>query len=220
MLKRTAGRATIFALFAALAAFPANGQERPARQFPVVEVYAGFSYANVNLGSQAGVFSPAGRNYSGGQLDTKLNLRKHIGLLFDFAEESGDSAIPGPFGYETHMKLDATQFLVGPEFTSHTQRFGIFAHTLIGLTRTSLNERIGTYTQTIQIYGAPLTVSYPDYVDLAHRTNLAFGAGGGIDRNWKRHFAVRLFQADYIPTRLDGKWESHFRIGTGILVKF
>jgi hypothetical protein len=220
MRKRTAARATIVALFAALAALPANSQERPARQFPVVEVYAGFSYANVNLGSQAGVFSPAGRNYSGGQLDTKLNLRKHIGLLFDFAEESGDSAIPGPFGYETHMKLDATQFLVGPEFTSHTQRFGIFAHTLIGLTRTSLNERIGTYTQTIQIYGAPLTVSYPDYVDLAHRTNLAFGAGGGIDRNWKRHFAFRLFQADYIPTRLDGKWESHFRVGTGILVKF
>jgi hypothetical protein len=55
---------------------------------------------------------------------------------------------------------------------------------------------------------------------LAHRTNLAFGAGGGIDRNWKRHFALRLFQADYIPTRLDGRWESHFRIGTGILVKF
>ena len=68
--------------------------------------------------------------------------------------------------------------------------------------------------------GIYTSVQVPNYVTLAHRTNLAFGAGGGIDRNWKRHFAFRLFQADYIPTRLDGKWESHFRIGTGILVKF
>jgi len=216
MLKRTAGRATIFAAFAVLAVFPANGQERAARQYPRVEFFVGYSYANVRLGSQSTVFAPTGHNFNGAQFDAKLDLHRHIALLFDVAQEAGHSTTSDPLGYETYMHLDTTQFLVGPEFTLRTRKFNAFAHTLFGLTRTSLSEMNG-YTWEPGVY-AP--VQTPNYITLAHRTNLAFGVGGGIDRNWKRHFALRLFQADYIPTRLDGKWESHFRIGTGILVKF
>jgi hypothetical protein len=176
----------------------------------------GYSYANLNLGSQSSLFVPAGHSFNGGQLDAKLNLRKHVALLFDFAGQSGDSKIPDPLGFETHMQLDATQFLVGPEFTVRTRKFNAFAHTLFGLTRMSLSELNG-YSSC-----ASFDVVYPcpSDVNLAHRTNLALGAGGGIDLNWKKHFAFRLLQADYIPTRLDGKWESHFRLGTGMIVKF
>jgi len=209
MLKRTAGQATIFALFAALAAFPANGQERPARQFPSVEFFVGYSYANVNLGSQSSLFVPAGRSYNGAQIDAKINLSKHTSLLLDEANQWGTSRIPDPLGYVAYMQLYTTQFLAGPEFTLRTRKFNAFAHTLFGLTRTTLNQPNG-YT-----YGGSL-----NYVGVAHRNNLALGAGGGIERNWKKHFGFRVFQADYIPTRLDGKWESHFRVSTGMLVKF
>jgi hypothetical protein len=216
MLERLVGRATVLAVFAALAALPANGQERATRQFPAVEFFVGYSYANISLGSQSSLFAPAGHSFNGGQFDAKFNLRKHIALLFDVAGESSHSQIPDPLGYETHMQLNATQFLVGPEFTVRTRKFNAFAHTLLGLTRTSLSELNG-YSCCAGPY---VVYACPSDVNLAHRTNLAFGAGGGIERNWKKHFAFRLFQADYIPTRIDGKWESHFRLGTGMIVKF
>jgi hypothetical protein len=218
MLRQIVGRTAVFAIFAVLSTFPANGQEGAPRQFPRVEFFVGYSYAYLSLGSQSSTFLPAGRSYNGGQLGAKFNLRKHIALLFDFSGESGDSKISDPLGFETHMQLDATQFLVGPEFTVRTRKFNAFAHTLFGLTRMSLSELNG-YTYS---YGGPYlaAVETPNYVNLAHRTNLALGAGGGIEGNWKKHFAFRLFQADYIPTRLDGKWESHFRLGTGMIVKF
>jgi hypothetical protein len=209
MLKRVAVWATIFALFVALAALPANAQERPPRQVPAVEFWVGYSYANVSLGSQSTLFAPAGRSFNGAQIDAKFNLRKHVALLLDEANQWGTSKIPDPLGYTAYMQLYTTQFLAGPEFTLRTRTFNAFAHTLFGLTRTTLNQPNG-YT-----YGGSLS-----YVGIAHRNNLAFGAGGGIERNWKRHFAFRLFQADYIPTRLDGKWESHFRVSTGMIVKF
>ena len=209
MPARLLRRATVFAIFAALAVFPASGQERQPRQFSKVEFFVGYSYANVNLGSQSALFLPAGRSYNGAALNAKLNLRKHTSLLFDVASQWGHSKIPDPLGYVPYMQLYNTQFLAGPEFTLRKLKFNVFAHTLFGLTRTTLNEPNG-FT-----YGGSLS-----YVGIAHRTNLAFGAGAGIERNWKKHFAFRLFQADYIPTRLDGKWESQFRVGTGMIVKF
>lgn len=187
-------------------------EERPAappRQFPAVEFFVGYSYANLNLGSQSNVFVPAGRSYNGGEIDAKFNLRKNVALFFNFAQQSGNSKISDPLGFETHMELDATQFLAGPEFTLRTHKFNAFAHTLFGLTHTSLNVLNGYFCYDCS-----------SYTSVATRTNLAFGAGGGIERNWRKHFAFRLFQADYIPTRLDGKWEGHFRIGTGLIMKF
>ena len=209
MLKRVAERVTIVAVFAALATCAASGQERPPRQFPAVEFFVGYSYANISLGPQSSLFAPVGRSYNGAQIDAKFNLSKHIGLLLDEANQWGTSKIPDPLGYAAYMQLYTTQFLAGPEFTLRTRKFNAFAHTLFGLTRTTLNQPNG-YT-----YGGSL-----NYVGIAHRNNLAFGAGGGIERNWKKHFAFRLLQADYIPTRLNGKWESHFRVGTGMIVKF
>ncbi len=218
MLKQIVGWPPVFAIFAVLSTLPANGQERAPRQFPRAEFFVGYSYANLNLGSQSSLFVPAGHSFNGGQLDAKLSLRKHVALLFDLAGQSGDSKIADPLGFETHMQLDATQFLVGPEFTLRTPKFNMFAHTLFGLTRMSLSELDGN---TMSSCGGGLYyVPCATYINVARRTNLALGLGGGIERNWKKHFAFRLLQADYIPTRLDGKWESHFRLGTGMIIKF
>jgi hypothetical protein len=210
MPNRVVGRTMALAIVTPVLAFAANCQP----QFPRGEVFAGFSYANVTLGSQSGLFAPAGPSYYGAQLSAKFNLGKNVGLLFDWGEQSGASTIADSFGYETHMQLEATQVLAGPEFTLRTRKFNAFAHTLVGLTHTSLNQ------ETSLACGNP---GYPGlvpcYQSIARRTNLALSVGGGLDRNWKKHFAIRLLEADYIPTRLSGKWEGHFRVGTGILVK-
>jgi hypothetical protein len=186
------------------------------RQFPRVELFVGYSYANLNLGSQSSLFVPAGRNFSGMQFDAKFNQRKYLAWLFDVSGQWSHSRIPDPLGYETHMQLDSTQLLAGPEFTLRTHKLNIFGHALLGFTRMSLSELNG-YTWDAGVY-AP--VQTPNYINLVHRTNLAFGAGGGIERNWKKHFAFRLLQADYIPTRLDKKWQSQLRLGAGMIVKF
>lgn len=186
------------------------------RQFPRVELFVGYSYANLNLGSQSSLFVPAGHSFSGMQFDAKFNQRKYLAWLFDVSGQWSHSRIPDPLGYETHMQLDSTQLLAGPEFTLRTHKLNIFGHALLGFTRMSLSELNG-YTWDAGVY-AP--VQTPNYINLVHRTNLAFGAGGGIERNWKNHFAFRLLQADYIPTRLDKKWQSQLRLGTGMIVKF
>jgi hypothetical protein len=186
------------------------------RQFPRVELFVGYSYANLNLGSQSSLFVPAGRSFSGMQFEAKFNQRKYLAWLFDVSGQWSHSKIPDPLGYETHMQLDSTQLLAGPEFTLRTHKLNIFGHALVGFTRMSLSELNG-YTWDAGVY-AP--VQTPNYINLVHRTNLAFGAGGGIERNWKKHFAFRLLQADYIPTRLDKKWQSQLRLGTGMIVKF
>jgi hypothetical protein len=189
------------------------------RQFPRVELFVGYSYANLNLGSQSSLFVPAGRSFSGMQFDAKFNQRKYLAWLFDVSGQWSHSRIPDPLGYETHMQLDSTQLLAGPEFTLRTHKFNIFGHTLFGFTRMSLSELDG-YTDCS--YGLPASpaTGCPNNINLIHRTNLAFGAGGGIERNWKNHFAFRLLQADYIPTRLDKKWQSQLRLGIGMIVKF
>jgi hypothetical protein len=186
------------------------------RQFPRVELFVGYSYANLNLGSQSSLFVPAGRSFSGMQFDSKFNQRKYLAWLFDVSGQWSHSRIPDPLGYETHMQLDSTQLLAGPEFTLRTHKLNIFGHALLGFTRMSLSELNG-YTWDAGVYGP---VQTPNYINLVHRTNLAFGAGGGIERNWKKHFAFRLLQVDYIPTRLDKKWQSQLRLGTGMIVKF
>jgi hypothetical protein len=117
------------------------------------------------------------------------------------------------------MELETTQFLAGPEFTVRTRRWNTFAHALFGLAGTSLSELNG-YTDCFYGLPAPAANGCRNYVNVAHRTNMAFGFGGGLERNWKKHLAFRLVDADYIPTRLDGKWEGQFRVGTGLIVKF
>jgi hypothetical protein len=56
--------------------------------------------------------------------------------------------------------------------------------------------------------------------DLVSRKHFALDFGGGLDINLKPAIAVRLFQADYIPTRSAGKWENGFDVSTGIVLRF
>jgi hypothetical protein len=183
-----------------VAAVPACAQE-----FPRWEAFGGFSYANVNLGPQAGLFVPTNRNYYGVDLNFSFNPNKYIRLLLiDFAvQQGGTNACPSPCPFKSISVL-TSQSLFGPQFTVRRSKVTIFGNGLVGVTNTRLVAALGM----------------GDFEDLVRRTNLALGFGGGLDVNWKRRIAIRLFQADYIPTRLAGTWEKHYSVSTGVVFKF
>ena len=192
-------RATLLGMLL-VAAVPAYAQE-----FPRWEAFGGFSYAKVNLGPQAGLFVPTNRNYYGIDLVFNFNPYKNIRLLLiDFAvQQGGTNACPSPCPFKSISVL-TSQSLFGPQFTVRRRKATIFGNGLVGVTNTRLVAALGGGL----------------FDDLVRRTNLALAFGGGLDVNWKRRIAIRLFQADYIPTRLADTWEKHYSVSTGVVFKF
>ena len=174
-----------------------------AQDYPRWDVFGGFSYARVNLGGQAGVFAPTTQNYWGMEINPSYNPRPYLRILLcDFSVGLGGSKTSTPF---FHTDVRTAQVLFGPEFVLRSRTLQPFAHGLIGITNTRLVE----------------TFHGQDVVpDVARRTNLAFGVGGGLDIRVTRLIAIRAFQADYIPARLAGAWENHFRVSTGLTFSF
>jgi hypothetical protein len=169
-----------------------------AQQFPRLELFAGFSYSNFNLGPQTAAFAPTGHNYYGGDVTLSVNPKRYLRLLlFDIGAQQGHSVFSEGIGN--------AQVLFGPQFVLRRPRVNVFAHTLFGLTNTHLGG-CG--------FGGPCTVHRQN------RTNFALGFGGGVDLNLSRRFAVRLVQTDFIPARLAGQWENNFRISTGVVLRF
>lgn len=186
--------AALVAVLAATASVPAHAQ-----QFPRAEFFGGFSYARENLGPHANLFLPTDRNYYGIDLAVSFNPHKNIRLLLlDLGVQQGGTTSSSPLFHEPNVLT--SQALFGPQFTVRGRKATGFAHALIGVTTTRLVEMLPG-----------------GFYDAIRRTNLAFGFGGGMDVRWTRSLAVRVLQADYVPSRLDGRWENYFRVSTGLV---
>ena len=198
-LKRLAVRAfALIAVLSSAAAFPARAQE-----FPRWECLGGFSYANVGLGSQANLFGPVSKNYYGIHLGVNLNPYRNFSVvLTDLGIQSRGSRIPPPFRHSNNDVV-TSQALFGPELKIRSPKANGFAHALVGVTNTRLVETDSFGTS-----------------DLVRRTNLALGFGGGLDVNLRPRLAIRVLQADYVPTRLGGKWQNDFRVSVGVVFRF
>jgi hypothetical protein len=180
------------------AAFPVRGQE-----FPRWESFSGFSYANVGLGPQANLFGPVSKNYYGIHFGVNFNPYRNFSVvLADLGIQSRGSRVPRLFR-NSNNNVVTSQALFGPELKIHRRKENVFAHALVGVTNTRLVE----------------TDSFGS-VDLVRRTNLALGFGGGLDVNLSPRLAIRILQADYVPTRLAGKWQNDFRVGIGVVFRF
>jgi hypothetical protein len=178
-----------------------------AQQYPRVELSAGFSYANANLGSQSSVFAPAGRNFYGGGFAVNVNPTSYLRIvLLDVAVESGHSSFSG------EGSLSTAQALFGPQFVLRRRKVNAFADGLFGLAQ----YQVGLCTVPAAILPGCMAVTPHANI----RNNFALGFGGGLDINLSRHFAVRLMQADYLPTLIVGHWEHTYRINTGVVFRF
>jgi len=173
-----------------------------AQQFPRWESLTGFSYAHVNLGQQNATFQPTDNNYYGMHINASFNPRHYLRIILcDFSVQLGGTTINVA---PERADVRTSQILFGPEFIRRHEKSAVFAHTLVGVTNTRLVSRIG---------GSDIVP------DLVNTTNLAFGAGGGIDFHLTRMVALRAVQADYIPTRMSGNWENHFRLSSGVVFR-
>jgi len=96
------------------------------------------------------------------------------------------------------QKLSAYHFLAGPSLTLRTHRAAPFVQALFGVADLR-EEKSG------------------------NRSAFAMGFGGGVDIPVGKHWAYRLFQADYIPAKRPadlGGWDHDFRLETGVVFNF
>lgn len=183
---------------------PAPSQEKNYNYF---DVFIGPSYGKMALGSETALFAPTSRNFYGLDLNVKMNLHKNVGIiLLDAGMLFGHTKIRSPLGsqFDAHTSLQSYQFLFGPEVAYRGRQVQLFAHGLFGANHTA----------------AVWDISSNHSLSLIGRTHFAFGAGAGLDVNFKQHFAYRVFQADYISTLVNGTWEKNYRVSTGIVVRF
>ena len=183
---------------------PAHSQDREKNY---VDLFIGASYGKMALGSEAALFAPTSRNFYGLEFNAKLNLHKNVGIiLLDAGMLFGGTKIPNPLGsqFDANTSLQSYQLLFGPEFSYHHRKVDVFAHGLLGANHTAVVWDIGSDNNPT----------------LIGRTHFALGAGAGFDVRFTEHLAYRVFQADYIPTLVNGQWEKNYRVSTGIVVHF
>jgi hypothetical protein len=107
------------------------------------------------------------------------------------------TSFSGGYGNQLGADLRLYTFLAGPRLTYRGNGANVFAHALLG--------------------GARLNASAAGIPDTS--TSFAAVVGGGVDLKLSRCTAVRLFQTDYLVTRLAGNTQHNFRFSTGIVLR-
>jgi len=168
-----------------------------AQEAPRTEIFTGYSYMRLEdngIGGQDRDLN--GYNVSG----TVTVFKKYLGLKVDVSGHFGD------FLVNTVPRIDQGQtlFLAGPQITLRKNAmFQPFAHVLFGAVR-----------QTLDLQTATGSFNTTD-------TGFAFAAGGGVDVKTPlgRKIAVRLFQADFVRSRINDTTHSNLRASAGIVVR-
>lgn len=93
--------------------------------------------------------------------------------------------------YENHINF--RDLAVGPQYLYRRKSMLFFAHVLFGKGRSFDSVGMG-----------------------GGSTSMAYVGGGGMDLDFRRHFAFRVVQADYIHSALFGLTQKNFRISTGV----
>ena len=190
---------------ALLCSLPAVAQETPKS-----EVFGGYSYFRPN----------GGGGLHGWNGSVNVNLNKWFGVVADASGHYGSSstsvstAVIGLSGLSVEASADSNihTFLVGPQVSYRKdERLTPFGHALFGLSR--VHER-GSATTTVPLIG---TTSF-NFNDTD--TGFAMGLGGGLDVSITRSVALRLIQAEYLMTRLNGGNQNNARISVGFVYRF
>ena len=181
-----------------------------AQQTPKAEIFGGYSY-----------FHPdGGGSLHGWNGSVDVNLNKWFGVVGDFSGHYGSSstrvstAVIGLPGLLVEASADSNvhTFLVGPQLSYRKdERLTPFGHALIGFSRVHDH---GSATATVPILGTT-TFSFNNT-----DTGFAMGLGGGLDVTITRSVALRLIQADYLLTHINGDNQNNARISVGFVYRF
>jgi opacity protein-like surface antigen len=186
-----------------------------AQEVPEYEVFAGYSYLR---GKGAAIPSRSDENLDmhGWNVSVARNFTDWFALVGDFSGHYGAhhfrvSTPIGRFSSDTSKNIHL--FLGGPRFSLFkSRRFSPYVQSLIGVVRasTSSEDRFES--------SAPFKVS---------NTDIGFAAafGVGLDARLTEKLALRLVQADYVLTRLDGsnglpENKENLRVSGGLCFRF
>ena len=127
----------------------------------------------------------------GGAASFALKLSKNLSAVADFSGHFKHSDFV--LGARPVSRTFTVNFLFGPHFASRHRDVSWFTHVLLGgrnLSRQDFSE-----------------------------TNLTIALGGGLDYDFSRRVAFRLFQVDYLPTRSEDAWSQNIRAGFGFVFR-
>jgi len=179
---------------------------------PKIELFLGYSYLRAVPSLTAGnrlVW------LNGGSTSIAFNLNRYLGIVGDF----------GGFN-DTELNLQGTNpnripdssgtvftYLFGPRLSFRKyERITPFAQVLFG----------GIHASQVTLSdctGAACTL-------LPSEDTFAMTAGGGLDINVHRHFAIRIIQAEYLMTRFEDRTtgsnatQNDMRLSSGIVFRF
>jgi opacity protein-like surface antigen len=157
---------------------------------PKAEIFGGYQYFHAN----SGVSGLSGFNLNGWNASASGFFSRNLGVTADFSGSYGTPSVLG-----VGVKTNFYTFLFGPTVrVPNSSRLTPFAHVLFGGGRIS---------------GSAFGVSVSS-------TDFTWAAGGGVDVNLSRNFAIRLGQADFLQSRVAGSSQNNFRYSTGIVLKF
>lgn len=173
-----------------------------------VEVFGGYSYFNASPKTDRIPPEPINSSniFDGriGQHGFGVNvagrIKGKLGIVGDFSFQSADEKV-----FNLNTDTSTLVFLAGPRLSIRNQETTLFAQALIGGIRRKVENTNLNITAT----------------------DLALGFGGGLDIGFKRHFAFRAFELDYLPSRgsdalsnIGKRWSQNFRAQIGFVFRF
>ncbi|MGA2351154.1 MAG: hypothetical protein ABSF70_12035 [Terracidiphilus sp.] len=199
-----------FAVHAQQSATPQDSKSLNAAT-PKVELFLGYSYLR-------SVPAPADGNrlvwLNGGSTSIAYNFNRHLGLVADLGGFDNSKFRLAGTNATSDASGSAYTYLFGPRlsFRNH-EKITPFAQVLFGGIHAS------DVTLSSGCTGAGCT-------PLPAENSFAMTAGGGLDINLRRHFALRIIQAEYMMTNFEnhdtGKSASQndMRLSSGIVFRF
>jgi Outer membrane protein beta-barrel domain len=179
-----------------------------------LEFYGGYSYHVIgnDLDDDDVVLDP--EYFRGFNTSITGNVARYFGLKFDFAGHFKSRPIAfGPLFNGIDVDSRRFTYLGGVQFKNNSSEatFKPFVHALVGAAhvrnRVKINDEL-----CIAIAPTPCPGDFTE-----KDTGFAAALGGGVDIRASDRIDFRLFQIDYIPTRLfDGRQQT-LRLGIGIV---
>jgi hypothetical protein len=162
------------------------------------QLFGGFSYMRGNVReyykSTPAVYSIRNQyaNLYGWDVSLTENVKSWFGGTLD---ASGNYGSPPLLGTTTRQQVHS--FSYGPRFFHQGRTLRPFAHILVGVTHVSASvSSISAHVSATSFMAAP---------------------GGGLDMRLFSHGSIRLFQAEYFHTNLQGGSQNQLRASTGIV---
>ena len=183
--------------------------------YPRVELFLGYSYLRA-------VPTLADGNrfvwLNGGSTSIAFNFNRYLGLVGDFGgfddSELRLNGINGNTSKVVDSSGTAYTYLVGPRLSFRN------------------HDRITPFVQALfgGVHASEVTLS-SDCTDigctpLPSENKFAMTAGGGLDIALRRHFAIRIIQAEYLMTRFENlstgssATQNDMRLSSGIVFRF